>query len=213
MPVTIAGTTGTTQPTATCTTSLVLTGSSSGTTTVQAAATASGTITVPAGTGTVAVNGVSSNLVVTSGTVSSSAVAFTGIPSWVKRLTFAFSGLQTNGTGQILFQLGVSGSYTTSGYLGSTLVVGTSANSGNATTGVPIWWNTNVAANVYHGSIVVNLADLTSNTWTISGCGGVSNATSGWFAGYSVPLASALAQVRISTTDTFTAGKVNLLYE
>jgi hypothetical protein len=52
MPVTIAGTTGTTQPTATCTTNLVLTGSSSGTTTVQAAATASGTITVPALTGT-----------------------------------------------------------------------------------------------------------------------------------------------------------------
>ena len=60
MTVTINGTTGITQPTDTCTTSLVLNGSSSGAITVVAPATAgTNTVTLPAKTATLSTNGFS----------------------------------------------------------------------------------------------------------------------------------------------------------
>lgn len=220
MTVTIAGTTGITQPTDTCTTSLVLTGSSSGTTTVQAAATASGTITVPAGTGTVAVNGLSSNIV--SGTVTAStsgtAIPFTGIPSWVKRITMMLNGVSTGttGTSPFIIQLGTSGGYVTSGYTGS--ASGTGGFSTNATG----FWIMNVpaAASVCSGLVTIALLDATNNIWAESGAVGDATSTSTAIttSGWSVALSGALTQIQLTTVagnaaNTFDAGKVSILYE
>lgn len=47
---------------------------------------------------------------------SGTAIDFTGIPSWVKRITVMFSGVSTNGTSVPQIQVG-AGSVTTSGYL------------------------------------------------------------------------------------------------
>ena len=137
MTVTINGATGETTPGTT------FTGSTSGTILVQAAsvagtntltlpastgtllASSSGTITVPSGSGTAAVQGLSTNIV--SGTVNAggtnpfpassgpTSVVFTGIPSWVKRITVMFNGFSTSGTNFPLIQLG-SGSVQTTGY-------------------------------------------------------------------------------------------------
>ena len=46
---------------------------------------------------------------------SGTAIDFTGIPSWVKRITVMFNGVSTNGTSNLLLQIG-AGSVTTSGY-------------------------------------------------------------------------------------------------
>ena len=58
---------------------------------------------------------------ITSGTAvastSGTSIDFTGIPSWVKRITVMFNGVSTNGTSNLLVQIG-AGSVTTSGYLG-----------------------------------------------------------------------------------------------
>lgn len=219
MPVTIAGTTGTNQPTATCTTSLVLTGSSSGTTTVQAAATASGTITVPAGTGTVAVNGVSSNLV--SGTVTASTsgttIPYTGLPSWVKRITVMLNGVSTSGTSNYIIQLGYGATPTwvTSGYTGG------SNNAGGAQTNYSgfLVLNSPSAGGIHSGLSIITLLDASTNTWAESSvlgdAGNVSTATFN-IGGFSVPLAGTMTAVRLTTvngTDTFDLGKVNILYE
>jgi hypothetical protein len=218
MTVTIAGTTGITQPTDTCTTSLVLTGSSSGTTTVQAAATASGTITVPAGTGTVAVNGVSSNIV--SGTVtattSGTAATYTGLPSWIKRITITFNAVSTSGTSNIIIQLGYgSTTWVTTGYTGATV-----AASGSQTnySGMMIV-NGPGATSFFSGGSIISLIDPATNTWGQFGnmmdAAAQSSQTSNP-SGWSVALSGTLTAIRLTTvngTDTFDAGKVNILYE
>jgi hypothetical protein len=46
------------------------------------------------------------------------AIDFTGIPSWAKRITVMFSGVSTNGSSILQIQLGDSGGVETTGYVG-----------------------------------------------------------------------------------------------
>ncbi len=61
------------------------------------------------------------------------AVDFTSIPSWAKRITVMLNGVSTNGSSSYLIQLGTSGGIENSGYLGAastvTTAVATTANS------------------------------------------------------------------------------------
>jgi hypothetical protein len=171
---------------------------------------------MPAGTGTVAVQGVSSNIVSgTVVTVSGTSVDFTGIPSWVRRITVMFSGVSTNGTSLFLVQLGDAGGVENTGYAGANY------RGGEAGTAVTVWSagatvnGRTAAANVYNASIQCCL--VTGSTWLISGVSGsTTSATDGtWFAGAKT-LSGTLDRVRITTvngTDTFDAGSINILYE
>jgi hypothetical protein len=171
-----------------------------------------GTITA---TGTVA--GTTGTLYpIVSGTAVSAtgtAIDFTGIPSWVKRITVMFSGVSTNGTSIIETRLGTSGGIEATGYLGSTTRLSSSAlSTGNSTTGFMI--NTDSAAYLYQGSLVI--ANVTANTWVCSGVVGVSGSTYSFLVGSSKALSGTLDRVRITTvngTDTFDAGTINLLWE
>lgn len=217
MTVTIAGTTGTTQPTATCTTNLVLTGSSSGTTTVQAAATASGTITVPAGTGTLAVNGVSSNIVTgtpTSIVNGSTSTTITGVPSWAKRVIVNGIGVTKAGTSTLqLIQIGPSGGVATSGYAAASWL--NASYISNSTAGFPVTITVN-GTTAYSWMMTLNLVNASTNQWQISGTTyDNTNFYNFSSAGY-VSLSGALSQVRIissTSTDTFSAGTVNVSWE
>jgi hypothetical protein len=175
------------------------------------------TATMPAGTGNVVVNGINGALV--SGTAvaatSGTSIDFTGIPSWVKRITVMFNGVSTNGTSNILFQLGDSGGIENTGYLGSGSVIGaSSASSANFTAGFGL-----TGANAtydYSGSLSICLQDATSNTWVANGFFGSSTVTANWFTSGKKPLSATLDRVRITTvngTDTFDAGSINILYE
>lgn len=145
---------------------------------------------------------------------SGTSIDFTGIPSWVKRVTVMFTGVSTNGSSIVQLQLG-SGSVTTTGY-NAVSSYGTSAGqyiSGSTgffmePTGVA------GAGSVRYGSIVFTL--LSANIWVSQGCllntaSGATVATSG-----QISLAGTLDRVRITTvngTDTFDAGQINILYE
>lgn len=174
--------------------------------------------TMPAGTGTVSVNGVSSNIV--SGTAvastSGTSIDFTGIPSWVKRITVMFNGVSTNGTSAVQIQIG-SGSVTTSGYNSKAgNMQGTSVDSGSSTTGFPEC-NDSAAGYVRWGQMILSLQ--TSNTWVYSSLMGVDNSGNNrihWGGGSSSNLSGPLDRVRITTvggTNTFDAGSINILYE
>ena len=190
-----------------------LVSASGGSVEINPPATASNFVaTMPAGTGTVSVNGVSSNIV--SGTAQNStsgtSIDFTGIPSWVKRITVMFSGVSTNGTSNYQVQIG-SGSFTTSGYatgasLGTTFVSSTAGFIFSASVG---------AANAANGSLILTL--INSNTWTGMSSIGLTGATGAQGGGGVSPsLGGALDRVRITTvngTDTFDAGSINILYE
>ena len=144
---------------------------------------------------------------------SGTSIDFTGIPSWVKRITIMFNDVSTNGASVVQVQLG-SGSITSTGYssvasyqknaaaiLSSTYTTGfgtvyaatTSVRSG-------LFTFTLLASNKWIG--VVTLSDSSDNSTVV--CGG------------NVTLSGTLDRLRITTgngTDTFDAGSINIMYE
>ena len=154
----------------------------------------------------------------TAKSATSTSVEFTGIPSWVKRITVMFNGVSTNGTSRYQLQIG-SSSYTTSGYASNAGGIGAGGNqtasSGSNTAGFVLTGYAPTAASVYTGQAV--LTNITGNTWV---CSGVIVETanviaSSSFAGI-VALSGTLDRLRITTvngTDAFDAGTINIMYE
>ena len=142
---------------------------------------------------------------------------YTGIPSWVKRITVHFSGVSTSGTNLIQVQIGAT-TFTTTGYAAGAMITSASGLQAiNNTTGFPLEsTNTNLTAtSVRNGSMQINL--LTGSTWVSSSAIGYSAGTA-YVAvgGGSIALGGTLDRLRITTvggTDTFDAGSVNIQYE
>lgn len=201
MPVTINGTTGITTPGVT----------NSGNETV------SGTLAV---TGAVTGSGLSTTLYpLVSGTAvastSGTSIDFTGIPSWVKRITVMFSGVSTNGTSAVQIQLGDSGGVETTNYLGAIARSGAGTAGANNSAGF-LLEDSGAASVVRHGSMVITLLDSATNTWSAFGVIGRSDSANAYMQGGSKSLSATLDRVRITTvngTDTFDAGSINILYE
>lgn len=193
---------------------LKLSGSSSGTTTLVAQSAASGTVTIPAGTGTAAVQGVSTNIVSATSQASTSgtSIPFTGIPSWVKRITVIFSGVSLSSTANLLVQIGDSGGLETTGYVSSGAVVTNSAATvvASNTTGFII--RTQNAGVTVSGHMI--LTNVTGNLW-VSSHSGKSDTTTTVFGGGDKTLSDTLTQLSITSTstDTFDAGTINIMYE
>jgi hypothetical protein len=172
-----------------------------------------------ANSGVTSVNGntgaVTTLVAATSQSASGSSVDFTGIPSWVKRVSVIFSGVSLSSTANILVRVG-SGSTTSSGYVGYHFIQQGSGTPLVAaeTTGFLI--RTNTAASVAHGKLTIDL--ITGNTYVASGTfvglSGASIATF-WGTGGTIALGGVLDRVVITSTstDTFDAGTINILYE
>jgi hypothetical protein len=193
--------------------SVKLNSSGGGSVTLQEPSTATnGTLTLPAGTGNVTVNGLNSNIVsgTTIASTSGTAIEFTGIPSWVKRITVMYSGVSLSGTSNPIIQLG-STTYTTSGYLGSASTgAGTAA---NMSAGFIIS-NASAAADTAHG--MSTLATLNGLIWAFTSIITYSNQAATRYASGSITMAGTVDRLRIQATngsDTFDAGNINILYE
>lgn len=158
--------------------------------------------------------------VITSATAQASTsgteIPFTGIPSWVKRITVMFNGVSTSGTSPVQIQLGDSGGYETSGYLGAT---GTSVNGGTASgalsAGFLIDGNiAQAATSVRYG--LCTIANITGNAWVAHGAVGETTNSRVQHVAGAKSLSATLDRVRITTvngTDTFDAGTINIMYE
>jgi hypothetical protein len=147
-------------------------------------------------------------------TTSGTAIDFTGIPSWVKRVTVMFNGVSTNGTSSPQVQLG-AGSITTSGYNSFGSITGSAASAtGSASSGIVIYDNSSLATNTVIGNIVI--ANQSGNTW-IANYVIVDPPRAGTKVGGGVvTLSGTLDRLRLTTvngTDTFDAGSVNILFE
>lgn len=146
-------------------------------------------------------------------TASGTSVDFTGIPSWVKRITVMFNGVSTNGTSAYLIQLGDSGGIETTGYLGSTAYVGAGTGNILGASGIVAYSFGNA------GSLVVTaiqICTMGSNTWVGTGVAGNGSFAYQSLTAYSKTLSGTLTQVRITTSngiDTFDAGTINIMYE
>lgn len=141
------------------------------------------------------------------------AVEFTGIPSWVRRITVLFNGVSTNGVNNILVQIGTGGAPTSSGYAGYSVF---SWASGvvpvSSTAGFPVF--NNAASYNHYGELV--LTNISGNTWVASGQFATAGTQGSIVSGGSVALAGVLNYLRIvaaNGTDAFDAGSINLLYE
>lgn len=140
-------------------------------------------------------------------------IDFTGIPSWVESITVMFSGVSTNGTNAILFQLGTSSGLTTSGYVGGGARFGTNAVAGTSFT-AGFGLNIAAATDTYNGAIVIT--NITGNTWVAQGNFGTGTTSIAFTTAGSIALAAVLDRVRITTvngTDAFDAGIINVMYE
>jgi hypothetical protein len=188
--------------------SLVLAGDTSGSITVSAPAVAGSTTqTLVNVTGTLAPI-VSGTAVTASGT----SVDFTGIPSWVKRITVMFSGVSLSGTSNLLVQLGDAGGIENTGYA-SSYAAGSSNTISSASSTAGFIMLSGVATAIASG--VMTLQTLGSNVW-VSGHTIKSTTINTSFGGGDKTLSDTLTQVRITTvngTDTFDAGSINILYE
>jgi len=209
--------------------SVVISGDTSGSITLAAPAVAgSNTVTLPAITDTLVgltatqtlTNKTIQGGAITSGTAQTStsgtSIDFTGVPSWVKRITVMFNGVSTSGTSNIQIQLGTGATptYTTSGYgniysiLGATTTTTTSATSGF------VCIVQSGATAVSSGQVIIS--NISGNTWAESGQVGETNGTRITSSAGAIALGAALTAVRITTvngTDTFDAGSINIIYE
>ena len=194
---------------------LRLNGSTSGYTEIDAPAVAgNNTITFPTTSGTAVVNGANSAIV--SGTAvastSGTSIDFTGIPSWVKRVTVMFSGVSTSGTSLIHLRLGTTGGVEATNYLGSSR---DNASSASYSTGFALAPN-NTATDILHGQWIISLLNSSTYIWAESHIIGRSNNNLEAVGAGSKTLSGTLDRVRITTvngTDTFDAGSINILYE
>jgi hypothetical protein len=146
-------------------------------------------------------------------TTSGTAIDFTGIPSWAKRITLLFNAVSTVGGSAYKVQIG-SGSFSTSGYAGSTVYAGTSTSGTNNTTGFIMWRGS--AGEAQSGSFIIHLIEGT--TYIGSGVLGYTSAQNytSMGGGTSPALSGTLDRIRLTTingTEAFDAGSINIMYE
>lgn len=148
-------------------------------------------------------------------TTSGTAIDFTSIPSWVKRITVMFNGVSTNGTSSLQVQLG-AGSITTTGYLARCTSVSTAV--GNSTSGSTFNTGFALLSNTAAGSTIgnISLMNVSGNIWVASGTLQQEGASTTLSVAGNITLSGALDRIRLTTvngTDTFDAGSINILYE
>jgi hypothetical protein len=139
---------------------------------------------------------------------SGTAVDFTGIPSWVKRITIILDSLSTGGASNILFQIGAS-SFETTGYnsYGNTGAGATTSTAGFIL--ITGGSTTNLTGHIF-------LSKINGSTWVCSGVGASMAISNQFTLGGVKTITGTLARLRLTTvsgTDTFDAGTINIAYE
>jgi hypothetical protein len=141
---------------------------------------------------------------------SGTAIDFTGIPSWVNRITVAINNVSKNASGALLLQLGTASGVETTGYSS------TSTNfTGSVVSTAGFIVGDGAAAWLTIG--IFTLVHMGSNVWVCSFSGSLGSVSATFLIGTgNKTLAAVLDRVRITTstgTDTFDAGSINILYE
>jgi hypothetical protein len=148
---------------------------------------------------------------------SGTSITFTGLPSWVKRVTVMLNGVSTSGTSPIQIQLGTSGGFVTSGYSSNFGFINSASGVAGAVATTTGLYVCQFAANTDTVSSVVVINNFSANIWGYSGTGSrTGNVGAFYYSAIPQSLSGALTQIRLTTvngTDTFDAGSVNILYE
>ena len=164
------------------------------------------------------INGMGSSILTSAtaqASTSGTSIDFTGIPSWVKRITVMFNGVSTNGTSGIRFQLMVGGVAVTTNYNSASYTITNAVAAGVTAVTNGFSLTLASASSVNHGQIV--LCQLSSNAWTGTGSFFDSLATERIAVttgrAFSVGTVDGIRVTTNGGTDTFDAGSINIMYE
>ncbi len=136
----------------------------------------------------------------------------TSIPSWAKRITLAFNGVSTNGTSNVLVQVG-AGAMVSSGYTSTGSVIFGTNSCAVTTSTVGFVVNSASAASARTGHMLIMRQASTNNYICSHTVIAGSDSCTG---GGSVGLSGDLDRVRVTTvngTDTFDAGSIVVSWE
>jgi hypothetical protein len=139
---------------------------------------------------------------------SGTSIDFTGIPSWVKRITVMFREVSQTGGDNFLIQLGTASGPITSGYISSC----SGGSSPTSTAGFIVAEDT--AAEKDIGQLVISM--FSTSSWLASGVFTRSGSTAIRNSAGQLTGAGTIDRVRITTgggTNTFDFGSINILYE
>ena len=146
---------------------------------------------------------------------SGTSIDFTGIPSWVERVTVLFNAVSLSGTADLLVQIGISTGIVNTGYASSSSFAGTAVDAGAATSTTGFVVRAGLATAGIGGAMTLD--NISGNIWVASLAGGRTDATASVvIAGGTKTLTDVLDRVRITTTngtDTFDAGSLNIIYQ
>lgn len=138
-------------------------------------------------------------------------IDFTSIPAWVGRITVVLNKLSTNGTSDLLVQIG-DGAYITTGYVCNYQGF-TGGATGLVTSTAGFLADIDSAANQNSGTITLDRQDGT--VWVATGIIRRDGSSNGFLVG-DLTLTGALDRVRVTTvggTNTFDAGSVSISWE
>jgi hypothetical protein len=159
-------------------------------------------------------NGGAITLATAQASTSGAAINFTGIPSWVKKITVMFDGVSTNGTSTPEIRIG-SGSIESSGYLGSAQNIDNLAisNSVNHSTGFRLCGSTGAGVVFYGNSVITHMG---SNIFTFANQLARTDIAAQFSSSGRKTISGTLDRIQVTTfngTDTFNAGTINIMYE
>ena len=141
---------------------------------------------------------------------------FTGIPSWVKKITVMLDQVSTSGNSVPLIQLGDSGGIENTGYDSQCVFINTSVNDvtrfGSSTDGIRLTADGHLLTYKLTGNI--EIINISGNDWIVSGIfdGGQAVMTT---VGRKT-LSATLDRIRLTTAggaNTFDNGSVNIIYQ
>jgi hypothetical protein len=151
-------------------------------------------------------------------TTSGTSVDFPGLLAGIRRITIILTGVSTNGTSNIIIQLGDSGGIETTGYATSyMLLVNAGAVAGATSTAGFVVQASASASAAISGTLTLNLSDTAFPTaWTASGSFARTDTAAMLVCAGNKTLTTSLDRVRLTTaggTDTFDAGVMNISFE
>lgn len=149
---------------------------------------------------------------------SGTAINFTGIPSWAKRVTMLLAGVSTNGSSRLQVQVGdtASGSYLTTGYSCLTSsIIPASAQGTQAYTDGAALYSASAAGSVWQARITFSRVSAANGVWVFDGLAARSDTSGLAQLVGGINVIGSLDKIRLTTAggDTFDAGQVNVTWE
>ena len=149
-------------------------------------------------------------------TTSGTAFDFSGIPSWVKKITVTGINVSTSGTSLVCLRVGTNGGITSAGYVNNYNAFGGSGvfNGASASNEFILTANVTAADSRQFTAVLTAHGD---NGWNFMCLGAASNAPGNTtLSAGAIFLSGSLDRIRVTTVngaDSFDAGSVNLLFE